>query len=286
MKSNEVVRNGLEVLTNLAHRGAAGSDPETGDGAGMLLQMPHDFLRRETAKLGIDLPGPGGYAAGVVFLPQDSAEREACEAIVVRATEQEGQRFLGWRDVPVDASVIGYVARECQPVIRQLFIGMGPGSDSAAFERKLFVIRKVAEREVLDAGLVGGGEFYVCSLSSKLIVYKGLLMGTQLGGFYKDLADPLVASSFALVHSRFSTNTLGSWKLAHPYRYIVHNGEINTLRGNINWMVARQNAMASPNSATISTSCSPSSGRARATPRASTTPTSSCCTLGARCTTR
>ena len=246
VKSNEVVRNGLEVLTNLAHRGAAGSDPETGDGAGMLLQMPHDFLRRETAKLGIDLPGPGGYAAGVVFLPQDSAEREACEAIVVRATEQEGQRFLGWRDVPVDPSVIGYVARECQPVIRQLFIGMGPGSDSAAFERKLFVIRKVAEREVLDAGLVGGGEFYVCSLSSKLIVYKGLLMGTQLGGFYKDLADPLVASSFALVHSRFSTNTLGSWKLAHPYRYIVHNGEINTLRGNINWMVARQNAMASP----------------------------------------
>ena len=246
VKSNEVVRNGLEVLTNLAHRGAAGSDPETGDGAGMLLQMPHDFLRRETAKLGIDLPGPGGYAAGVVFLPQDSAEREACEAIVVRATEQEGQRFLGWRDVPVDPSVIGYVARECQPVIRQLFIGMGPGSDSAAFERKLFVIRKVAEREVLDAGLSGGGEFYVCSLSSKLVVYKGLLMGTQLGGFYKDLADPLVASSFALVHSRFSTNTLGSWKLAHPYRYIVHNGEINTLRGNINWMVARQNAMASP----------------------------------------
>ena len=246
VKSNEIVRNGLEVLTNLAHRGAAGSDPETGDGAGMLLQMPHDFLRRETAKLGIDLPKPGGYAAGVVFLPQDSVEREACEAIVVRAIEQEGQRFLGWRDVPVDPSVIGYVARECQPVVRQLFIGMGPGSDSAAFERKLFVIRKVAEREVLDAGLLDGGEFYVCSLSSKLIVYKGLLMGTQLGGFYKDLADPLVASSFALVHSRFSTNTLGSWKLAHPYRYIVHNGEINTLRGNINWMVARQNAMASP----------------------------------------
>ena len=245
VKSNEVVRNGLEVLTNLAHRGAAGSDPETGDGAGMLLQMPHDFLRRETAELGIDLPGPGGYAAGVVFLPQDSAERATCEAIVVRATEQEGQRFLGWRDVPVDPSVIGYVARECQPVIRQFFIGMGPGSDSAVFERKLFVIRKVAEREVLDAGLSGGGEFYVCSLSSKLVVYKGLLMGTQLGGFYKDLADPLVVSSFALVHSRFSTNTLGSWKLAHPYRYIVHNGEINTLRGNINWMVARQNAMAS-----------------------------------------
>ena len=245
VKSNEVVRNGLEVLTNLAHRGAAGSDPETGDGAGMLLQMPHDFLRRETAKLGFDLPGPGGYAAGVVFLPQDSAERATCEAIVVRATEQEGQRFLGWRDVPVDPSVIGYVARECQPVIRQFFIGMGPGSDSAVFERKLFVIRKVAEREVLDAGLSGGGEFYVCSLSSKLVVYKGLLMGTQLGGFYKDLADPLVVSSFALVHSRFSTNTLGSWKLAHPYRYIVHNGEINTLRGNINWMVARQNAMAS-----------------------------------------
>ena len=246
VKSHDVVENGLEVLVNLAHRGAAGSDPETGDGAGMLLQMPDEFMRREAAKLGMELPALGEYAVGVVFLPQDPAERTRCEAVIAEVTEQEGQRFLGWRDVPVDNAVIGRTARECQPSIRQFFVGQGPAvADQAGFERKLFVIRKVVEGQVLELDIEEADTFYVCSFSSKLLVFKGLLMGTQLKGFYLDLSDPLVLSSFALVHSRFSTNTLGSWKLAHPYRYIIHNGEINTLRGNSNWMAARQGNMES-----------------------------------------
>ena len=247
VKSRKVVEDGFEVLMNLAHRGAAGSDPETGDGAGMLLQMPDEFLRRETSKLGMELPALGEYAVGMVFLPQDPAERAQCEVIIEAATEAEEQRFLGWRDVPVDATVIGQTARECQPSIRQFFVGQGRTvTDQAHFERKLFVIRKVVERQVVESDMEEADSCYVCSLSSKLLVFKGLLMGTQLKGFYQDLSVPLVVSSFALVHSRFSTNTLGSWKLAHPYRYIVHNGEINTLRGNINWMVARQGNMESP----------------------------------------
>ena len=247
IKSHDIVENGLEVLVNLAHRGAAGSDPETGDGAGMLLQMPDEFMRREAASLGIELPALGQYAVGVVFLPQDPTERARCEAFIEEATESEGQRFLGWRDVPVDAAAIGRVARDCQPRIRQFFVGRGPaGTDGAHFERKLFVIRKVIERRVLESGMEEADTFYVCSLSSKVLVLKGLLMGTQLKGFYLDLSDPLAVSSFVLVHSRFSTNTLGSWKLAHPYRYTTHNGEINTLRGNINWMVAREASMESP----------------------------------------
>ena len=245
LKSHAIVENGVEVLVNLQHRGARGSDPDTGDGAGMLLQLPDEFLRREAAALGIELPSPGEYGVGVVFLPQDPAERAACESILEQAVLAEGQRMLGWRDVPVDGSTIGNVARECQPSIRHLFVGRG-NIDSGQFERKLFVIRKVAERQVLEAGLEQADEFYVCSLSSKIMVYKGLLVGTQLTGFYRDLTDPAFVSSFVLVHSRFSTNTLGSWKLAHPYRYIVHNGEINTLRGNVNWMTAREPNMASP----------------------------------------
>jgi glutamate synthase domain-containing protein 2/glutamate synthase domain-containing protein 1/glutamate synthase domain-containing protein 3 len=247
VRSHEIIENGIEVLVNLAHRGACGSDPDTGDGAGMLLQIPDSFLRRETGKLGMDLPEPGEYAVGMVFLPQDAGERARCETIIEEATRGEGQRFLGWRDVPVRDSGIGYVARDCQPRIRQFFVGRGPGlTDQAHFERKLYVIRKVVEHQVLESGMEDVDTFYVCSLSSRLLVFKGLLMGTQLEGFYPDLSDPLVISSFALVHSRFSTNTLGSWKLAHPYRYIIHNGEINTLRGNINWMVARQGSMSSP----------------------------------------
>ncbi len=212
LKSHDIVENGLEVLVNLAHRGAAGSDPETGDGAGMLLQMPDEFMRRETAKLGMDLPPLGEYAVGVVFLPQDPAERARCEAAIHEVTESEGQRFLGWRDVPVDNAGIGHTARECEPSIRQFFVGQGSAvTDQAHFERKLFIIRKVVERQVLESGMEEADTFYVCSLSSKLLVFKGLLMGTQLKGFYPDLSDPLVVSSFALVHSRFSTNTLGSW---------------------------------------------------------------------------
>ena len=247
VKSHQIIEQGAEVLLNLAHRGACGSDPKTGDGAGMLLQMPDAFLRQVTPKLGIDLPPLGEYGVGVVFLPQDPSERAQCENIIEQSTKDEGQRFLGWRDISVDDSDIGWVARDCQPRIRQFFVGEGPGiTDEDHFGRKLYIIRKVIEARILESDFKDTETFYVCSLSSKLVVYKGLVMGTQLMGFYRELSDPSLISSFALVHSRFSTNTLGSWKLAHPYRHIIHNGEINTLRGNINWMVARQGSMASP----------------------------------------
>ena len=246
VKSHDIVKNGLEVLVNLEHRGARGSDPDTGDGAGMLLQIPDEFFRSETAKLGIDLPAAGDYAVGMVFLPPGQEERVHCEAAIEQAITGEGQRFLGWRDVPVDPSAIGRVARECQPSIRQFFVGRGPETaDQAHFERKLYVARKVVEHQVRYADDIEDDEFYICSLSSTVIVFKGLLISTQMQAFFLDLSDPLVVTSFALVHSRFSTNTLGTWALAHPYRYIVHNGEINTVRGNINWMTARESSMSS-----------------------------------------
>ena len=246
-KSHAILEDGLRILVNLAHRGACGCDPATGDGAGVLLQIPHGFLERECAGLGISLPALGEYGVGMVFLPQDSRRRQECEAIVERVVAEEGQRLLGWRDVPVDDSEIGYIARESQPFIRQVFIARGPQiQDEAQFERKLYVIRKVVERAVEGLDDEARQYFYVPSLSGNRIVYKGLLMGTQLQGFYPDLSDPAVASAFAMVHARFSTNTLGSWRLAHPYRLICHNGEINTLRGNINWMTARQAMFSSP----------------------------------------
>ncbi len=246
-KSHDIINKGLEVLDNLAHRGAAGSDPLTGDGAGMLLQVPHSFLKRQAAEIGISLPGPGEYGVGMVFLPKGAEERGVYQDTIERVVQAEGQRFLGWRDVPVNQGGIGRTAREVQPVIRQFLVGKGQKSpDESAFERKLYVIRKVIENTVAGLGMKEADTFYICSLSSNTLVYKGLLLGTQLRGFYLDLADPKFESAFTLVHSRFSTNTLGSWKLAHPYRYICHNGEINTLRGNINWMTARQALLDSP----------------------------------------
>ena len=247
VKAHDIIQKGLEVLINLGHRGACGCDPETGDGAGILLQMPHQFFSRESAKLWFTLPEPGEYGVGVVFLPQDNAQRKSCEEIFGRVVEEEGQRLLGWRDVPKDSSQIGSVARQVEPHIRQIFIGRGPEvADEVQLERKLFIIRKRVERAVEASGMPEAETFYVPSLSTNRIVYKGLLKAEQLEGFYLDLADPSVVSAFALVHSRFSTNTLGSWKLAHPYRLLCHNGEINTLRGNINWMTARQSMFASP----------------------------------------
>ena len=246
-KSHEVIENGLKILVNLAHRGACGCDPATGDGAGALIQIPHAFLSEECAGLGFTLPAPGEYGVGMVFLPPDAEGRKACEAIVEKAVADEGQRLLGWRDVPVDDSEIGYIARDSQPLIRQVFVGRGSEVvDEAHFERKLYVIRKVIERAINGLDAESRRHFYIPSLYSNRIVYKGLLMGTQLEGFYPDLTDPRVVSAFAMVHARFSTNTLGSWRLAHPYRLICHNGEINTLRGNINWMTARQALFSSP----------------------------------------
>ncbi|MBI4310862.1 MAG: glutamate synthase subunit alpha, partial [Chloroflexi bacterium] len=246
-KSHRMVDMGLEVLDHLAHRGACGCDPKTGDGGGMLLQMPHGFFKQRAADAGVTLPEPGRYGVGMVFLPWGADDRAACQSVIEETIKEEGQAFLGWRDVPVDSTGIGVIAQDSEPVIRQVFVGRNPGlADHDAFERKLYVIRKVVERKVAQSGMEGKAAFYIPSLSSNTIVYKGLLMPEQVRGYFLDLSDPLMDSSFVMVHSRFSTNTLGSWKLAHPYRYIAHNGEINTLRGNINWMTARESVMSSP----------------------------------------
>ena len=240
VKSHDIIEKGLEVLVNLSHRGARGADPETGDGAGLLLQMPHQFFRRECAKLGINLPEPGQYGVGMVFLPMEAAQRKRCEDLFEEIVAEEGQTVLGWRDVPVDNSQIGSGARQVEPCIRQLFIGRASAIVDAHLEWKLYVIRKRVERAVSESGMPDAESFYVPSLSTNRIVYKGLLITEQLERFYLDLTDTAMESAFTLVHARFSTNTLGSWKLAHPYRFLCHNGEINTLRGNINWMTARQ----------------------------------------------
>ena len=235
--TRETVEEGLEVLCNLDHRGASGSDPETGDGAGILLQLPDAFLRRECASLDIELPPAGGYGAGVVFEFGDEGET-GCEDTLEQIVAEEGQRLLGWRDVPVEPGAAGELARSVMPRVRQFFVE-NRAEDEGAFERKLYVIRRRLHKEA-------EGSCYVVSLSGRTIVYKGLLKGKQVMGFYPDLRDPAVSSALALVHSRFSTNTLGTWDLAHPYRYVAHNGEINTLRGNINWMRARESRLESP----------------------------------------
>jgi glutamate synthase domain-containing protein 2/glutamate synthase domain-containing protein 1/glutamate synthase domain-containing protein 3 len=246
-RSRQVVDDALGLLCNLSHRGAAGSDPGTGDGAGILLQIPHAFLWRECAERGIRLPEAGGYGVGMVFLPQDAAERHDCEQLIEHAVAQEGCRVLGWRDVPTDARHAGDQARRAQPAIRQFFITHlvleMDADDGASFERKLYVIRKHIERDLRTAERPG---CYLASLSSRTVVYKGMLHAGQLAGFYPDLADSSVVSGLALVHSRFSTNTFPSWPLAHPFRMIAHNGEINTVRGNVHRMKTREALLASP----------------------------------------
>ncbi|HVP69109.1 MAG TPA: glutamate synthase large subunit [Anaeromyxobacteraceae bacterium] len=245
-RSHHIVEQALQVLINLEHRGAVGAEKNTGDGAGILLQLPDAFLRREAARRGIALPAPGRYGVAVAFLPQDPASRDACVKRLEAAVIEEGQAVLGWRDVPCDPATLGGMARTSQPVVRQLFVGAAPDLvDPMAFERKLYVIRRMAEKAVQRSNLPGRRDFYVVSCSFKTVVYKGMLNAGQLRQFYPDLSDPEVVSGIAMVHSRFSTNTFPSWSRAHPYRYISHNGEINTLRGNINWMHARQSQMAS-----------------------------------------
>jgi glutamate synthase (NADPH/NADH) large chain len=240
-RSHAIVSQALEVLKNLLHRGACGCEVNTGDGAGILIQMPHAFLGRECGRLGIRLPGPGHYGAGLVFLPRDPAQAAECERILEGMVRDEGQTVLGWRDVPTDSSAVGPSARAVEPRFRQIFVGRAEGvPDRAAFERKLFVIRKRAEHAVAGTGLAERKFFYVPSLSANILIYKGMLSADQIEGMFPDVTDPLVDSALALVHQRFSTNTFPSWPLAHPYRMIAHNGEINTLRGNINWMHARE----------------------------------------------
>ena len=243
--THTIIDQAIEVLENLEHRGALGADPLTGDGAGLLMEMPDALMRAEAGALGIELPALGEYGVGMVFLPQDADERAWCEAKLAEAAASKGLSLLGWRDVPLDPDVIGSGAREVLPVIRQCFV-VGEGLSGDALERKLYVVRRVVENAVVASDLEQSEQFYVATLSGNRIVYKGLLITSQLGPFYADLRDERTISRFALVHSRFSTNTLGAWPLAHPYRHICHNGEINTLRGNINAMTARQAVMSSP----------------------------------------
>jgi glutamate synthase (NADPH/NADH) large chain len=242
--SHERVSEGLQILENLTHRGAVGADPLAGDGAGILLQIPDAFLRKALAKNKIELPAAGAYGVGMLFLPRDKAARAACEKAVEDKIKAEGQTLLGWRDVPVDNKGLGESVKAVEPVVRQVFIGRGKKTaDQDAFERKLFVIRKTTEHAV--RALKNSKGFYIPSMSSRTIVYKGMLLADQVGKYFLDLQDKEVVSAFALVHQRFSTNTFPTWDLAHPFRMIAHNGEINTLRGNVNWMAARHAAMSS-----------------------------------------
>ncbi len=234
--TRETVEQGIEVLHNLEHRGTTGSDPETGDGAGILVQIPDGFFRRACADLGIELPGAGGYGVGMLFETDGEAD---CGGKLAEICAEEGQELLGFRDVPVEPGAVGEVARSVMPRIRQFFVGRR-GGEGMAFERKLYVIRRRLHKET-----AGSPGCYVVSLSSKTVIYKGLLKGRQLDRFYADLRDPNFASAISLVHERFSTNTLGSWELAHPYRFIAHNGEINTIKGNVNWMRARESRLRS-----------------------------------------
>jgi len=250
-KSHKIIENALQILVNLTHRGAVGADPLSGDGAGLLMQIPHDFFVEECPGLGIELPAAGDYAVGHVFLPRDKRLRRECEAQFEASCKAEGLVLLGWRDVPVDNSCLSAHTIAVEPFHRQIFIGKGPScTDQDHFERKLYILRKVVnnaihvkydELDLADSDI----DFYVVCLSSRTLVYKGMFLSDQVGAYYADLRDERLTSALALVHQRFSTNTFPSWKLAHPYRLVAHNGEINTLRGNVNWMAARQSSVSS-----------------------------------------
>ena len=246
-KTHSIVEQGLTVLRNLTHRGAVGWDPKLSDGAGILIQLPDRFLREEMAKQGVALPPAGQYGVGMVFLPREPASRLACEYEIERAIKDEGQVLIGWRDVPVDNSDLAEPAKNLEPVIRQVFVGRGKGvTVTDALERKLYIIRKSAGHAIQALQLAHGKEFYVPSMSARTLAYKGMLLAHQVGEYYLDLKDARVESALALIHQRFSTNTFPSWDLAHPFRLIAHNGEINTVRGNVNWIRARQGAISSP----------------------------------------
>ncbi|HBG61219.1 MAG: glutamate synthase subunit alpha [Omnitrophica WOR_2 bacterium GWF2_38_59] len=244
-KSHKIICDGIQILENLTHRGATGSDPLTGDGAGILIQMPDAFLRKECTKININLPPEGDYAIGNVFLPHILFPRNTVKKWFSQVVKEEGQEFLGWRDVPCDNKQIGRVAASAEPTIRQVIIGRGKGTSREAFDRKLYVIRKILHNKVWGSSLSQRSYCYCCSLSSKTLLYKGQLMSEQVALYYKDLADTEMVSALAMVHSRYSTNTFPSWALAQPFRMICHNGEINTLRSNFNWMRAREHKLIS-----------------------------------------
>ncbi len=248
VKSHQIVQDGLKILLHLEHRGAVGADPLAGDGAGILVQIPHEFFAAEAERLGFKLPQPGSYAVGQIFMPQDPARRARCEAIVAETFAEEGMPLLGWRDVPVNNEPLPELVTSTEPFHRQVFVARPESiADETTFERALYLVRRImANRTRAELGPVEIQNFYVVTLSCRTVVYKGMFLSYQLGEYYLDLHDPRFASALALVHQRFSTNTFPSWRLAHPYRMICHNGEINTLRGNVNWMAARQASVSSP----------------------------------------
>jgi glutamate synthase (NADPH/NADH) large chain len=246
-KSHDIVTKGIQILENLEHRGATGADPLAGDGAGMLVQIPHQFLSEECSAIGFELPEPGHYGVGQIFMPQDAELRDHCREIVERAIAIEGHSVLGWRDVPVDNSGLSRFVIKTEPVHMQVFIARSEDSaDDALFERHLYLLRKVISNTVFKETEGRDNGFYIVSMSCRTTVYKGMFLADQLGPYFKDLSDERFVSALSLVHQRFSTNTFPSWKLAHPFRMIAHNGEINTLRGNVNWMAARQASVSSP----------------------------------------
>ncbi|MCK4463094.1 MAG: glutamate synthase subunit alpha, partial [Candidatus Omnitrophica bacterium] len=245
-KSCDIIEQGLKVLKRLAHRGAVGADPKTGDGAGILIQIPHEFFVKVCSKDKINLPPFGEYSAGLIFLPPNEKEYKFCKSIFSKVITTEGQKLLGWRKVPVDDSSIGKGAREAEPIIEQIFIKRNKGiGDQLEFERKLYIIRKQIENIIRASNLKQKSFFYITNISSRTISYKGLLMPHQLENFFPDLKDDSMKSAICLVHSRYSTNTFPTWDLAQPFRFLAHNGEINTLRGNINWMRAREGLLKS-----------------------------------------
>ena len=249
-KSHDIIARGLQILVNLDHRGAVGADPLVGDGAGCLIQIPDALLRDWATRQGLAFPEPGYYAVAMCFLPREERARAIATKHVERFVRAEGQSLIGWRDVPTDTTGLGARVIETMPWISQAIVARGPEvSDQDAFERKILTIRKqvlnsvvaLAERHRLPALR----DLYIPSFSTRTVVYKGLLLAPQVGSFYEDLRNALTVSALALVHQRFSTNTFPSWRLAHPYRFMCHNGEINTVRGNVNWMAARRQAMTS-----------------------------------------
>src|SRR5437879_10235236 len=245
-KSHQIVSDALNILCNLEHRGAVGADPRAGDGAGILVQIPHAFFVRKAAEIGFQLPSPGEYAIGALFMPKETAWRNVIKSIVAEQIKAEGLMLLGWRDVPTDNSSLGETVKPTEPTHMQVFIARnGAAKTDDEFELRLYILRKSISHAIYqrrDRGLAG---YYPASMSCRTVIYKGMFLADQLGKYYPDLHEPDFETALALVHQRFSTNTFPSWPLAHPYRMVAHNGEINTLRGNVNWMAARQASVSS-----------------------------------------
>ncbi|MGA7018915.1 MAG: glutamate synthase subunit alpha, partial [Pseudolabrys sp.] len=246
-KSHQLIEDGLRILCNLEHRGAVGADPRMGDGAGILVQIPHKFFAKKTIELGIKLPKPGEYAVGYLFMPVEPSWRQIIRDIYAEVIAREGLTLLGWRDVPTDNSTLGESVKPTEPKHMQVFIGHGKKKFSEGeFERRLYILRKSISNAIYRRRERHTAGYYPVSISCRTVIYKGMFLADQLGAYYPDLHDADFESALALVHQRFSTNTFPTWSLAHPYRYIAHNGEINTLRGNVNWMAARQASVSSP----------------------------------------